>query len=307
MDFSFQNLKYFVAVAEEGSVTRAARRLFISQPSVSAAISHFESTLGQKLFVRRPSRGVILTPAGEQLLPRARALLAQADELQAAASHIGSQLSGTLRAACFVNLAPIHFAALLSSFGAKYPGISVVFRDGHQEDILDGVRRGLFEVAITFDLGSLEDFETTTLAELPPNAVLPVTHRLANRSSIDLEELAPEPLILMDFPLTREYFLSLFRIRRLKPRLEHLTKSFEMLRALAGNGLGYGMINVIPAITKTCDGKETSVVPLRPPVAPLHIVAIRLREMPLRAVSEAFLHHAGEFFAQRQSHDSLRK
>lgn len=297
MYFSFQSLRYFVAVAEEGSVTRAARRLFISQPSVSAAIRHLESLLGQQLFVRLPSRGVILTATGERLLPQARALLAQADAFQATAGSLGTDVSGTLRIACFVNLAPVYFARFLADFRSRYPGITVRFRDGHQEDILEGVRSGLFELAITFDLGSLDEFQTTILAELPPRAVVSRTHALADADRLSLRDLAEDPLVLMDLPLTREYFFSLFRSVGLRPNLQHLTTSFEMVRAVAANGLGYGLINLVPRSPMTYDGNEVRVLPLEPALQPLRIVAIRLAEMPLRPVSEAFLSFASHFFA----------
>lgn len=298
MNLSLQNLRYFVTVAEMGSVTAAARRLYISQPSVSAAIKHLELMLGQQLFVRMPTRrGVVLTPAGERLLPRAHALLAQADDFQATAVAPGGKVAGTLRTACFVNLAPVYFADLLASFHSRHPWIKVRFRDGHQEYVLDGVRSGLFELGVTFDLGGLDDFEITVLAEVPPQAILAVDHPLARGSEVSLKELAPEPLILMDLPHTRDYFVSLFGELRMRPNLQHLTTSFEMVRALAGNGLGYGLLNLIPKSPITYDGKEVRAIPISEPLRPLRIVIIRLAKMPLREVSIAFVDFAREYFA----------
>ena len=303
MNLSLQNLRYFVTVAELGSVTAAARRLYISQPSVSAAIKHLELMLGQQLFVRMPARGVILTPAGERLLPQAHALLAQADDFQATAVAPGGKVAGTLRTACFVNLAPVYFADLLARFHSRHPWIKVRFRDGHQEDVLDGVRSGLFELGLTFDLGGLDDFEVTVLAEVPPQAILAAAHPLAQGSDVSLKELAPEPLILMDLPHTRDYFVSLFGELRMRPNLQHLTTSFEMVRALAGNGLGYGLLNLIPKSPITYDGKEVRAIPISEPLRPLRIVTIRLAQMPLREVSIAFIDFARAYFAQSSTRD----
>jgi DNA-binding transcriptional LysR family regulator len=297
MNFSLQGLRYFVAVAEEGSVTGAARRLYISQPSVSGAIGQLETTLGQQLFVRRPARGLILAPAGERLLPEARALLAQAEEFQAIARALGAELRGTLRTACFVNLAPAYFADLLAGFQCRHPGITIKFREGDQEEILGGIRSGLFELALTFDLGDLEEFELTVLAEIPPCAVLSEAHPLAREASVSLRALAPEPLILMDLPHSRDYFLSLFQGLDVRPNLRYLTTSFEMVRALAGNNLGYGLLNLIPKSSVTYDGTAVRAVPIAESMRPLRIICARLPQMPLRRISRAFLDFTRDYFA----------
>jgi len=82
-----RQLTYFVAVAEEGSFTRASERLYIAQPAVSRQVGHLERELGARLFARRPD-GVRLTRAGEALLPRARRMLATADGIRTAATRI---------------------------------------------------------------------------------------------------------------------------------------------------------------------------------------------------------------------------
>jgi len=297
MDFSLRNLRYFVTTAEEGSVTAAARRLYISQPSVSAAISHLEESFNQQLFIRKPACGVILTPAGQQLLSKARVLLAHAEEFQTMAGALNSELSGRIRMACFVNLAPMHFASLLASFKRSYPDVEVEFHDRDQAEILDGIRDARYELALTFDLGELDEFDVTPVAKIPPHAILEKNHRLAGQSAVSLEELSPEPLILMDLPHSREYLLSLFSMLNLRPNLKYLPKSFEMVRALAGNGLGYGLLGLVPRAAHTYDGSIVISLPLTEPVRSLNIVVVQLKQMPMRHVANTFIQFTKEYFS----------
>src|SRR5699024_270895 len=139
MNITLHNLRYFVTVAEEGSITAAARRLYVSQPSISAGVAQLEAVCKQQLFIRKPACGVILTPAGHQLLPEARVLLARTDEFQALAVSLDADLAGHIRIACFVNMAPVYFAALLSRFQNRYPGIEVEFLELDQAELLEGV------------------------------------------------------------------------------------------------------------------------------------------------------------------------
>lgn len=297
MDISLRSLRYFVTTAEEGSVTAAARRLYISQPSVSSSILHLEESFNQKLFIRKPACGVMLTPAGQQLLPKARVLLAHAEEFHTMAGKLDAELSGRIRMACFVNLAPVYFASLLAGFQRRYPDVEVEFHERDQAEILNGIRDARYELALTFDLCELEEFDVTVLAEIPPHAVLPEDHPFAQQTAVSLKKLAPEPLILMDLPHSREYLLSLFTTLGIHPNLQYLPKTFEMVRAMAGNGLGYGLLGLEPRAQSTYDGTVVKSLPLIEPVRSLKVVAVQLKDMPVRCVTQAFIEYIKEYFS----------
>src|SRR3546814_13052015 len=107
MTFSLKHLAYFVAAVEEGSVTSAARRLNISQPSVSAAIAQLEARFGLTLFVRHHAQGLSPTPVGRRLLVEARRLLAHAEEPRQGSHGPGEGLAGGLPGGGLVPLAQI--------------------------------------------------------------------------------------------------------------------------------------------------------------------------------------------------------
>jgi len=283
-------------VAECGTISTAAKRLARSQAAVSATISELEAALGVPIFLRKPAKGLVLTPTGETLVLEARSLLAHAEEFSSIAGAMGNALEGELSVACFVNLAPIVFARLVAEFGQRYPKIKVRMLIGNHEEVLQSMRSGASELAVTFDLAMPEQFRAITLAALPPLAVLPKNHRLAQAGKVSLHDLAAEPLVLMDLPHTREYFLSLFYSLNLEPRIEFRSNSFETVRTLVGNDLGYSLLNVVPKVGITYDGGEIVNIPLVEKLRPLHIALVSLRRITQRRVSRTFSDFTRGFF-----------
>jgi DNA-binding transcriptional LysR family regulator len=150
---SLRALRYFVAVAEAGSVTGAARKVRISQPSVSAAITQLEADLKVQLFVRHHAKGLSLTLSGDRLLVQARSLLAHAREVEQFADAMGETQRGEVNAGCFITLAPFLLPSLLAEFAARYPEIAVSVEEGNQAELLDQLRSGRCEMALSYAYG----------------------------------------------------------------------------------------------------------------------------------------------------------
>ncbi|MES1938590.1 LysR family transcriptional regulator [Salinisphaera sp. T5B8] len=241
--FTLKQLRYFVVAGELSSVTGAAKKLHVSQPSISAAIQHIEETTALQLFVRHHARGLSLTPSGRQLLQRARNLLREADGLQQFAVSLGEEVSGELRLVAFPTFAPLYLPQLLRRFTDLHPAVSLYCDEKTQLGIVRGLSRGEYELAFTYDLQIPEDMDFFGLYRLPPYAVVGADHPLSNRESITLEELVHFPMVLLDWALSREYFLSIFTQRGLSPRVAHRAKSMDMVRGLVGNGFGFSLFN----------------------------------------------------------------
>ncbi|WP_454741298.1 LysR family transcriptional regulator [Cupriavidus necator] len=285
--FSFRQLEYFVAAAEHGSISAAARARHVSQPSVSTAIAQLEDTLGEPLFRRQVSRGLALTPAGQRLLGRARDILALAAGLTADDADAG--LSGQLSLTCFQDLGPYFVPRLLAGFRHRHPGVSVTLFEADLATVHRSLQAGKAELALTYDLGLDSRTERHTLAQLPPYALLPADHRLARGADISLADLAGEQLILEDIPQTREYFLSLFWAHGLHPGLHQYTQTFEMQRGLVAHGYGVALSCTRPAGDHSYDGMPIACLPLREPVTPQRVVLARSPAMRASPLAQAFM------------------
>jgi len=122
--YSLRQLRYFVVTAETLSFTAAAKRLHISQPSISTALADLESSFGVQLFIRHHASGLSLTQAGRDLLGQARNLLKIAEELQTSAKEMDGGMTGSIALGCLVSLAPPLMPRLIARFAAEHAGIA---------------------------------------------------------------------------------------------------------------------------------------------------------------------------------------
>ncbi len=260
--FTLKQLGYFVAAGEAGSILKASENIHVSQPSISNAISHLETTFGAQLFLRHHAQGISLTTKGREILREARALLNQADELLALAASWQDDIVGTIEVGSFNPLAPIIIPELCHGFMASHPGSDIRVREAHQADLLGMLQQGQIDIALTYNLELQHDTEFYPLTTLPPYVLLSARHPLAGRTEISLTEVIDEPMILLDLPLSGEYFMSIFRQLNLKPVIKARTALSDVQRGLVASGYGYSLANVRPNNTLSLDGNELAYVPL---------------------------------------------
>lgn len=291
MHASFRSLSYIVAAAECGSVTEAARRLNVSQPSVSAAIAQFEAEFGFDVFVRQHARGVRLTAAGERVVREARELLNHARDFGTVARNLGETLAGQIAVGAFPTLAIRFMPELLASLADTFPEIAVDLFEGDQDEILAGLASGHLEVALTYSFAVPDDVALERLLKLRPHAVLPEAHPLATAPSVSLADLAEEPFLLLDLPHSRDYFMRLFEAAGVQPRITHRSRSAELLRGMVGRGRGFTLHNAIPATPWTYDGARVAMVPLAGTCEPTEVALLIAKNVRTRPAVSAFMNH----------------
>jgi DNA-binding transcriptional LysR family regulator len=256
MRFTFRQLEYFIAAGESGSIKLATHRANISEPSISTAIAQLERELGVQLFIRHHAEGLSLTPAGRIILRDAKQLIRLAKGLYSAAIEFNQAVRGELSIGCFVTLAPMVMPELAYSFSKEFVDTQVQFREHHQEGLLQGLRRAEIEVAITYDLGLGDDIAFEPLATLRPYALFAANNPLRHRTSVSLQDLAEQPMILLELPLSREYFLALFAAEGLQPKVVWRTDQNEIVRTMVANGHGFTLANVRPRADVALDGRR---------------------------------------------------
>lgn len=246
MNFTLKQLRYVEATGRLGSIANAAHELNISQSSITAAIGSLESQVGFDLFVRTPAKGISVTPAGQETLKLIRNFLTQSRHFEAEVIAIGGDATGAVRISCYGTAAPSFLPPILTNFRSVYPNTSIKFLEGNMETIMANLKNGEADLAFTYE-ETLEDRqEFTPLFAAPPYALLAVDDPLAQGKSVCLADLANKPMIMLDLPRTKEYFLGMFEAAGLKPNLVHSTRSTEIVRALVSGGHGYSLLNICP-------------------------------------------------------------
>jgi DNA-binding transcriptional LysR family regulator len=305
-NYSIRQLEYFVAVAESGSIVEAARRLHVTQPTVSGALSKMEAQFGTGLFIRHHARGVSLSASGRRLLPEARTLLRHLEEFEHEARAASGEVVGRLDVGCFVTLAPRYMPELISRFTTSHPRVEIAVQEGFQEDLVQGLTTGRFDLALLYDENLPAELDAAMLAEMEPYVLLPKGHRLASARHIALESLRDEPFILFDVSPSREFFTGVLRAAGVEPNVAFASPSFEMVRGLVGQGRGYSLLVTRPHGDHTYDGEAVVARPIRDRVRPGRICLARLRATRPTRLAEAFGTCCRELIAASLDHAQAR-
>jgi len=187
MRFTLRQIEYFIATAETGSITLAAERVNVSQPSISTAITQLERELGTQLFLRRHAQGVSLTSQGRTMLVEAKKLIEQAQFLYTVASEATDQIRGQIHLGCMATLAPMIMPELSHGFTRAFPGTSILQTVGDHEQLLKSLATAETDIAITYDLLIPDSVDFLPLASLPVHAVVGEMHPLAGEPAVTLE------------------------------------------------------------------------------------------------------------------------
>ena len=238
-------LRYFCAVAETASFSRAAEQSHVSQPSLSQQIMKLEDELGARLFDRL-GRSVRLTATGQTFLPRARAVLR---ELEAARGDVAEQkdsVGGSVTIGVIPTVAPYYLPARLTWFSRKFPQVRLTVVEEITPILLDQVRASKVDLAILALPIRGHEFETFPLLTERLFAALPPGHKLAKRRALSLKDLRSQPfLLLRDGHCFRDTAVAACDRARLHPQIIFESGQFTSLLSMVGAGMG---VSIVPAM-----------------------------------------------------------
>lgn len=242
MHVDLTQLAAFVAVADSGSFSTAATRLHLTQPAVSKRIAQLEATLETPLF-DRAGRQVLLTEAGTLLLPRARALLADADAARHALRDLRGETGGTLHLVSSHHIGLHRLPPLLRTFASRYPQVTLELRFMDSEQAWQHVLHGQAELALTTLGAATPPLQATPVWDDPLCFVAASTHPLARRKQIGWADLAAHPAVLPEpQTFTHGIVADAFARRDLLLQLRMTTNYMETLKMLAAVGLAWSVL-----------------------------------------------------------------
>ena len=278
-----RHLRYFVAVAEDLSFSRAAERLLVAQPALSTQIAQLEAELGVVLLDRN-RRSVRLTLAGQSFLLDARGLLRGAEEAVERARRVARGQQGQLTVAFFSAPTMIFLPVIVKHYRSLFPGISLRLLELTPERQLSALLQGQADLGFTRVLPpGYPQIATQLLFEERLLVVLPESHRWAGRSSLELGELAAEDFVLLERSEASMFFdhiISAGQAAGFSPRVLHSPNLMATVVTLVAAEQG---ISLVPEGVQNLRRQGLRFVPLSPALAPVPL----LMSWPARAESPA--------------------
>ena len=245
-------LRYFVAVAETGSFTRAAEREGVTQPTLSEQILRLEGKrhgVGRRLFDRL-GRKVVLTDAGRELLGRAQGILAAVGEAERAVRD--SSEGGLLRIGAIPTIAPFVLPGAVTRFRKAHPAVQLLLQEDLTERLLAGVLAGDLDVGLMALPIRDDRLHVEKLYSEPLLLALPPKHPLAGRSEVKLADLMDEPFILLDdVHCFGDQVLSFCHRGGVEPRVVCRGEQIVTLLAMVAAGEGVSVVPEMAALSDT--------------------------------------------------------
>jgi DNA-binding transcriptional LysR family regulator len=244
MSISLRHLRYFVAVAEAGQVSRAGIELNVSQSAVTTAIKELERLLGTRLFDRHPN-GVTLTYEGNWFLQHARSIEASINEAMRIPSASTSKLQGLVRVGVTYTVAGYFMPQHHARFSRSYPGVILEMREAPrpaiEEDLIAG-RLGI-AVLLTSNLENRTTLDHETLIRSRRRLWLSVDHPMTRMSEVRLEHVAQEPYVMLTVDEASQTAERYWEQTPYRPRVIFRTSSVEAVRSMVANGTGVTILS----------------------------------------------------------------
>lgn len=277
-----QQLRYAVAVADARHFGRAARACFVSQPALSAQVRELEARLGVQVF-ERTGRGVLVTPAGVELIDRARRILSEIDDLCEAAAGAGSEFGGSVRLGVIPTIAPYVLPRAIPLIEAAHPGVELYLREDRTDALLAHLQAGELDLLLLALPLNRPGVEELALYDEPFLLAVPEHHPIARQRRCTVAALANERLVLLEEGhCLRDQALAVCDLAGRDGLVEVQGTSLPTVIQMVGSGLG---ITLLPATAIDRDvhpGERVVVRHLRP-TPPTRTVGLAWRSSSARA------------------------
>lgn len=241
-NLGFRDLQYVVAVAECGSVSRAAEACAITQPALSERLKRIEATLGVELFERN-ARAMQITAPGERLVRKARQLLDEAIEIDQIVAAAREPLSGPLHVGVIATLGPYLMPHILPTLRARYPDLELVIREELTDKLMETLQAGSLDIVIAAAPLHGAGIDQAALFHESFVLAVPKDHELDRRRTVKAGDLSGDDMVLLeDGHCLSGQALDVCPAKHRQNRKRLHAMSLETLRHMVASGAGYTLL-----------------------------------------------------------------
>jgi len=275
-------LRYFVAVAEEGSFSRAAAKVRVAQPSLSQQIRKLEAEVGQPLFDRLP-RSVVLTEAGRCLIDYARQILASIGDARRCVDDLKGEVAGKVAVGAIPTIAPYVLPELVVTFQKHYPDVTLEIVEDVTDTITRRIEAGELDVALASTCRPTPTLRRESVGTEPLLALVPKKHPLAKKDLVEFDDLKSQRFLLLhEMHCLSQQVNHLLESRRLLPEVALAGSQLSTIANMVASSIG---ISIVPQMMVKHHGTPGCVsLPFAPPVPEREL---NLLYNPLRFHSKA--------------------
>lgn len=262
MTLSLRAMRYLQAVLKRSSITAAAEDMNVAPSAIASALNQAEDAFGMALVTRARAKGVFPTLAGHDVQRRIDDLLERYDALLSDVSDLQSGLSGTLAIGYNAPIAPAFLPEICAPLIAAHPDVTLSITEADNTSVQKGLLNGQFDVIIYVAELPNRQITTQPLIFAPTYFLCPADHPLAAGRDVSVSQIVQEPLILLDRPAARGYYMDLLEQTGEELRIVATANSTEMVRSMVASGIGVSLLNMRPRGVPPYSGRDICCLPV---------------------------------------------
>ncbi|SMY06356.1 LysR family transcriptional regulator [Flavimaricola marinus] len=304
MSLSLRAMRYVQAALRSGSLTAAAEAMHVAPSAIAAALDQAEAAFGMALVTRARSKGVFPTKAGRDVQRRIDDLLERYDAMLTDVSDLQSAFSGTLVIGYNAPIAPAFLPEICAPILAAHPEVSLSFIEGDNATVQAGLIDGQLDVILFVAELPSPQIAAQPLIFAPTYCLCPADHPLAAGAAVTVSQVAREPLILLDRPAARGYYMDLLEQSGEDFQIVATANSTEMVRSLVAAGAGVSLLNMRPREVPPYAGGAVRCLPVAGSTSGVTL-SLGFAPGPKRRLVQMFVERCVAFFEAPEGADLI--
>ncbi|MFK8076447.1 MAG: LysR family transcriptional regulator [Granulosicoccus sp.] len=261
MDLSLRQIRYFIAAAEAGQVSKAAMNIHVSQSAITTAIKKLEQTVGSNLFDRTHS-GITLTYEGNLFLEHAQHIVQSVEEAVRIPKRVMEDVRGNINLVVTYTVAGYFLPKLITQFSRAFPNVTVNLAEADRCDIEEGLISEEFDIAVmlTSNIVNHEDLSHSPLMRSRRRLWVSVNHPFVKQKSVSLQDISKEPYIMLSVDEASNTAQRYWSNTTYQPNTIFRTSSVEAVRSMVANGMGVSLLSDMVYRPWSLEGRRVEVL-----------------------------------------------